>query len=58
MFICMCKYSDVPIIRPHMVLVESDLNREQVSLMRHIYIEKKCFSTETNGINSKDGLDF
>ena len=27
-------YSEVPLIRPPMVLVESGLNREQVSLMR------------------------
>ena len=30
--------SEVPIIRPPMVLVESGLNSEQVSLMRHIYV--------------------
>ena len=33
-------YSEVLIIRPSMVLVESGLNSEQVSLMSVIYIEK------------------
>ena len=33
------KYSEV-LIRPQMVLVESSLNNEQVSLMRSSYIEK------------------
>ena len=32
-------YSIMPIIRPPMVLVESCLNSEQVSLMRPVYIE-------------------
>ena len=32
------KYSEVPTIRPPMVLVESGQNSEQVSLMRTIYI--------------------
>ena len=35
-------YSEVPLIRPPMVLVENSLNGEQVSLMRHIFIGK-CF---------------
>ena len=34
------KYSEVPIIRPPMILVESGLNDEQVLLMKPIYIEK------------------
>ena len=37
------QYSEVPIIRPQMTLVESGLNSEQVSLMRPIYIEKMHF---------------
>ena len=42
--------SEVPIIRPTLVLVYSGLYSEQVSLMRLIYIEKKMhFITETNG---------
>ena len=36
-------FKEVPIIRPPMVLVESGLNNEQVSLMRPIYIEN-CIS--------------
>ena len=35
----LCLYSEVPIIRPPMILVESGLNGEQVSLMKPIYIE-------------------
>ena len=47
-------YSEVPIIRPLMVLVECLFNSEQVSLMRLIYFE----STETSGLNSEGGLSF
>ena len=39
------------LIRPPMVLVESVLNSEQVSLIRPIHIEKKMhFGTETSGL--------
>ena len=41
-----------------MVLVESDLNSEQVSLMRPINTEKFNFGRETSGPNSKGGLNF
>ena len=34
------KPSEVPIVRPPLVLVESGLNSEQVSLMRAIYFGK------------------
>ena len=37
------KYSEVPIIRPPMVLVESGLNNEQVFLMRTILHWKIAF---------------
>ena len=40
-----------------MVLVESGLNSEQVSLVRPIYIEKSNFGTETSGLNSEGGLN-
>ena len=33
-------YSEVPIIRPPMVVVENGLNSDLVTLMRPIYIEK------------------
>ena len=51
------KYSDVPVIRPPMVLVESGLNIEQVSLLRPIYIEKKNFGTIISGLNSEGGFN-
>ena len=41
-----------------MVLVESGLYNEQISLMRVIYIEKWIFGTETIGLNSEGGLNF
>ena len=34
-------------------LVNSDLNSEQVSLLRPIYIEKLHFGTETSRLNSQ-----
>ena len=46
----------VPIIRPSVVLVESGLNSEQISLMTPVYIEKYIFGTETSGLNNKGGL--
>ena len=49
-------YSEVPIIRPLMVLVESGLNREKALLTRPIYIEKMHFGTETSGLNSEWSL--
>ena len=36
-------YNEVPLIIPPIVLVESGLNCEQVSLMRPIYTEKNAF---------------
>ena len=39
------RYSEVPIVRPPMVLVENGLNSEQVSLMRPICVEKMYFGT-------------
>ena len=45
-------------IRPPMVLLDSGLNSEQVSLMRPIYIEKMDFCTGTSGLNSEGGLYF
>ena len=48
--IIQCIYSEVPIIRPSMVLLKSCLNSEQVSLKRHIYIEKMYFGTGTSGL--------
>ena len=51
-------YSEVPLIRPPMVFVESGLNNEQASLTRPIYIEKKMhFDTETCGLTSECGLN-
>ena len=47
-------YSEVPIMRPPIKLVESVLNREQVSLMRPIGIEN-CI---TSGRNSVSGFNF
>ena len=41
-----------------MVLVESDLNDEYVSLMRPIYIEKCILVLKTNGLITKGGLNF
>ena len=45
-----------------MVLVESGLNSEQVSLMRHIYFTFKIafdtIDTKTCGLNSKGRLNF
>ena len=37
---CFSQYTSLLIIRPPIVLVESGLNSEQVSLMSPIYIEK------------------
>ena len=50
-----CLYSEVLIIRPPLVLVESGLNTEQVSLMKLICIEN--LGTYTSGLNSKGGLN-
>ena len=50
-------YSEVSIIRPPMVLVESDINSEQVSLMRPLTL-KLYFGTETSGLNGEGGLNF
>ena len=52
------QYNEVSIIRPPLVLVESGLSTEQVSLMRTIYIEKMYFGTETRGLNIEGGLNF
>ena len=41
-----------------MVLVESSLYNEHVSLMRSIYIENLYFGTKTSGLNSEGGLYF
>ena len=40
-----------------MILVESGLNSEQVSLLRPIYIEKWIFDTKTSGLNNEGGPD-
>ena len=51
-------YSEVPIIRPPVVLVESNLNMVQVPLNEtHLY-RKLHFGTETSGLNSEDGHNF
>ena len=63
------KYSKVPIIRPLIVLVESDLNNGQLSLMRPIYIENCMLILKqvvligrivliSSGLNSEGGLNF
>ena len=44
-------YSEVPMIKPPMVLIENSLNSEQVAFMRPIYIEKMYFGTKTSGLN-------
>ena len=51
------KYSEIPIIRPPIVLIGSDFNSEQVSLMRPFTL-KNAFYTETSGLNSEGGLNF
>ena len=43
MYLYFENYSEVQIIRPPMVLVESGLNSKQVSLMRFIWVEN-CIS--------------
>ena len=43
-------YSEVPLIRSPIVLVESGLNREQISLMRPIYMEKMYFCIGTSHV--------
>ena len=50
-------YSEVPIIRPPMVLVDSDLNSEQVSKMRPIYIENCFLELKQVVLIAKDGLN-
>ena len=47
-----------PAKRPPMLLVDSGLNSEQVSIMRPIYISIIQFGTETSGFNSRGGLTF
>ena len=51
--ICASKYSKVWIITLPMLLVESGLNNEQISLMRPI-----CIEIEASGFNSEGGLNF
>ena len=41
-------YSELPLIRPPMILVESGLNSEQVSLIRTIYIELEMCHMDTD----------
>ena len=50
-------YSEVPLIRPLMVLAKSGLNNEQESLPRPIYIGKIHFGTETRGLKNESGLN-
>ena len=44
------KYSEVPIIKPPLVLVESGINSP------NIYIEKCILVLKQNGLNSEGGL--
>ena len=50
-------YSEYPIIRPLMVLVESGLNSEQVSLMSLIYVEKMYLLMKKGGLIARDVLN-
>ena len=51
------QYSEVPVIRPPLVLVESGLNSDQVSLMRPVYIEK-CILVLKEVVLKEGGLNF
>ena len=52
-------YSECPIIRPPIILVESGLNGEHVSFMRPIQIENcTLVSKQRSGLNSEGGLNF
>ena len=54
---CYISYREVLLTRPPMVLVESGLNSEQVSLMRPFYIEK-CILVQKQVVHSDGGLNF